>query len=147
MTGSIRPLTLAWVFVAACATTSPPDASRPSSTTVEATPPTRAPTPEEVFTQMVHDHVQRRSAAVEQCYLSEVLSGAGSGLADFDLAVRARPGTRQPIVRVVRASRPGQQLLASCITQALTAVPFDRERFDVVVVPVKILAPDWLAAR
>ncbi len=147
MTGSIRLPLLAWVLVAACATTSPPSVPSDANTTVEATPPTRAPTPEDVFTQMVHDHVQRRSAAVEQCYLSEVLSGVGADLADFDLAVRARPGTRQPIVRVVRASRPGQQLLASCITHALTATPFDRERFDVVVVPVKILAPDWLAAR
>ncbi len=146
MKTSIRALAFS-LTMTACATPSsraPVTNDAPSTTMVERqeAPPSK----KELFEAMVHDHVARRRAAVEQCYLSEVLSGHASDLASFDLTVRARPGTAVPIVRVVSASVSGQQMLATCVTQALTSTHFPRESVDVFVVPVHVAAPDWVAA-
>lgn len=142
MKPAIRTFALT-LTLAACAT--PASVQTASTETVveeEEAPPSK----KELFETMVHEHVRRRGPEVEQCYLSEVLSGNAQGLASFDLTIRARPGTAQPVVRVVQTSAPGQQMLATCVTNALTTARFPRETFDVFAVPVHVAAPEWVAA-
>ncbi len=126
-----------------CATTSPQSAA--PEVVVEA--PTEAVDELEAFAQMVRAHVASRRHSVDECYLSEVLSGTAGGPASFEFAIRARPGTRIPVVKTVTISDPDQRILEHCVRAALVARRFPRREIRRQIVRVRIASPDWVAAR
>lgn len=93
---------------------------------------------------MVADHVAMQKDDIEECYLSEMISGRGSGFARYEVKIGVRPGTGKPIVRILSTTDPEQRILEHCVRAALTEVEMPRRQLTPEPVKVTIAEPDWL---
>lgn len=90
------------------------------------------------------DWVSKNRGAVDDCYLAEALSSGLRPLSAFEFQVLVLTRKKNPLVRMLSASQPEQELLGYCIGQALARLRFPRGTDPIrLLVPIEQPADLW----
>lgn len=149
---SVGALAATAVLVVACAS-SPPEkthvVSHEGHTVVEVIPPGASGRPERRSAELPYgqrierfliDWLSKNRDAVDDCYMAEALYRVPEDLSKYEFQVIILSNLDSPLVRMLSASQPDQELLGYCVKMALARLRFPRG-FEAIALKVPIEQP------